>query len=87
MSGMSFIASGLDTAEVSPKFCPRALALIRLRTGFPALFLGMSFTKMTSDGMAIGPKVFRTKFLMSFCRFASPLNPGFRMAKTTMFFP
>ena len=29
---------------------------------------------MTSDGMAIGPRVFRTKFLISFCRFASPLS-------------
>jgi hypothetical protein len=33
---------GLATADVSPRVSPMALALIRDRTGFPALSQGMS---------------------------------------------
>ena len=42
MSGIFSMAAGLATEDISPKGCPNALALIRLRTGFPALFLGTS---------------------------------------------
>ena len=53
-----------------------ALALISDRTGFPALFRGMSATNMTSEGMAMGPKVFRTTFLISFSSAASAVASG-----------
>lgn len=57
-----------------PRPSPSALALMSGLTGLPCLW-GYPIRKITSDGMAMGPRVFRTKFFMSFSSCVA-LYPG-----------